>query len=136
MQHKRQDAAVCAADAVRKEKGRVDANKVRRAKESTVKQGDKVLLQQQKQNKLLTPHERHPYTVINRKGRSVIIEKDGKKMMRHVSLVKRWVEPEQDTAEPNRVTGPAETVYDNGPQQDSRPQRARRLPTHLTHYVT
>lgn len=86
MQHKRQDAAVRAADAVRKEKGRVYANKVRRAKESTVKQGDKVLLQQQKQNKLLTPYERHPYTVINRKGRSVIIEKDGKKMMRHVSL--------------------------------------------------
>lgn len=34
-----QDAAVRAADASRKEKGRVHANRVRRAKESTVKQG-------------------------------------------------------------------------------------------------
>lgn len=54
----------------------------------------------------LRPYERHTYTVINRKGQSVIIEKDGKKMMRHVSLVKRWVESEQDNAELNRVTGP------------------------------
>ena len=110
LQPARQDAAVHSADAVRKEKGRVHANSVRRAKESMVKQGDKVLLRQQKQNKLSTPYERDPYTVINRKGQSVIIEKNGKKMMRHVSFVKLWVEPEQDTMEPNRVSGPAEIV--------------------------
>lgn len=74
--------------------------------------------------------------MINRKGQSVIIEKDGKKMMRHVSFVKLWVEPEQDAAEPNRVTEPAGILPDDTPQQDRRPQRTRRLPTHLTHFVT
>lgn len=64
LQPARQDAAVRTADAVRKEKGRIHANKVRRAKESTVKQGDKVLRRQQKQNKLSTPYERDAYTVI------------------------------------------------------------------------
>ncbi|XP_059209654.1 uncharacterized protein K02A2.6 [Centropristis striata] len=129
-----QDAAVRKADAVKKEKGRVNANRVRRAKESTLKQGDKVLVRQQKQNKLSTPYERHPYTVISRKGQSVIIEKDGKKMMRHVSFVKLWVEPEKDTPEPNSVS--AETEPDDTSQQDCRPQRTRRSPTHLTDFVT
>ena len=110
LQSTRHDAAVRTADAVRKEKGRINADRVRRAKESMVKQGDKVLLRQQKKNKLSTPYERDPYSVTDRKGQSVIIEKDGKKMMRHVSFVKLWVEPEQDTAEPNRATGTAEIV--------------------------
>lgn len=72
----------------------------------------------------------------SRKGQSVIIEKDGKKMMRHVSFVKLWVEPEPETAEPNQVTEPAEALPDAVPQQGGRPQRTRRLPTHLTHFVT
>jgi len=55
-------------------------------------------------------------------------------MMRHVSFVKLWVEPEQDTPEPNSVSAEIET--DDASQQDSRPQRTRRLPTHLTDFVT
>lgn len=55
LQPAKHDAAMHTADAVRKEKGRVHANRVRRAKESTVKQGGKVLLRQQKKNKLSTP---------------------------------------------------------------------------------
>lgn len=77
LQPTRQDAAVRTADAVRKEKGRIRANKVRRVRESMVEQGDKVLLRQRKENKLSTPFEQDPYTVIDRKGQSVIIEKDG-----------------------------------------------------------
>ncbi len=49
-----------------------------------VKQGDKVLLRQNKQNKLSTKFERDLYTVVDRKGHSVILEKDGRKMMCHV----------------------------------------------------
>lgn len=57
-------------------------------------------------------------------------------MMRHISFVKLWVEPEQDTAEPSSVGGLAEIVLDDIPQQDGRPQRTRRPPTHLTQFVT
>ena len=133
-----QDAAVRRTDAVRKEKGRVDADRIRTAKDSTVKQGDKVLLRQQKQNKLFTPFEQDPYTVVDRKGCSVILEKDGKQIMRHVSFVKRWVQPEPDTVVPIRVAGERLVSHSTAPvethEQDTRPQRTRRMPTHFVDY--
>ena len=133
-----QDAAVRRTDAVRKEKGRVDADRIRRAKDSTVKQGDKVLLRQQRQNKPSTPFEQDPYTVVDRKGCSVILEKDGKQIMRHVSFVKRWVQPEPDTVVPIGVAGERLVSHSTAPvethEQDTRPQRTRRMPTHFVDY--
>ena len=133
-----QPAAVRRTDAVRKVKGRVDADRIRRAKESTVKQGHIVLLRQQKQNKLSTPFEQDPYTVVDRKGCSVILEKDGKQIMRHVYFVKRWVQPEPDTVVPIGVAGERLVSHSTAPvethEQDTRPQRTRRMPTHFVDY--
>ncbi|XP_024117578.2 uncharacterized protein K02A2.6-like [Oryzias melastigma] len=130
------DVAVRRADAVRKEKGREDADRHRRAKESQVKQGDRVLLRQQKQNKLSTPFEPEPYTVISRKGPSVWLEKNGIKKMRHVSHVKLWIEPEQDASLLYDGIKPTTATPDAPKQKESRPQRAKRTPTHLKDFVT
>uniref|UniRef100_A0A3P9MCB8 Gypsy retrotransposon integrase-like protein 1 n=1 Tax=Oryzias latipes TaxID=8090 RepID=A0A3P9MCB8_ORYLA len=130
------DAAVRRTDALRKEKGRSDADKHRKAKESPVKQGDRVLLRQQKQNKLSTPFEPEPYTVISRKGPSVWLEKDGKKKMRHVSHVKLWIEPEQDTSVLYDGAEPITSMPDPPQQQEGRPQRVKKAPTHLKDFVT
>jgi hypothetical protein len=72
------DAAVRRTDAVRKDNGGVDADKIGRAKDSTVKQDDKVLFLQQKQNQLSKPFEQYPYTAVDRKGCSSTL--DGKKI--------------------------------------------------------
>lgn len=52
------DAAVRIINAVRREKGCVDAEKHKRAKDSTVKRGDMVLLWQRRQSKFSTQFER------------------------------------------------------------------------------
>ena len=46
----------------------------RSAKESEIKPGDVVLLQQQKQNKLSATYENVPYEVIQKDGNSVLVK--------------------------------------------------------------
>lgn len=70
------DNAVRLADAERKEKSQQNANRSRRATESIIQQGDMVLLQQPKQKKLSTTFEPEPYTVADRKGNSVVLERN------------------------------------------------------------
>ena len=48
----------------RKEKGEVYADCQRNARESEIREGDKVLLRQEKEKKLSTPHKQSPFTVI------------------------------------------------------------------------
>lgn len=74
-----QDAAVRKADAVEKEKWRINANRIRSAKESTVKQGD--WYGSRRKTNFQHHIESHPYTAISRTGQSVITEKDGKEIM-------------------------------------------------------
>ena len=47
-----------------------------KAKPSVVKVGDKVLLQQNHQNKLSTRYDLNLYTVIERRGPSVVLQRD------------------------------------------------------------
>ena len=48
----------------RKEKGNVYADCRRNARESEIREGDKVLLRQEKEKKMSTPHKQSPFTVI------------------------------------------------------------------------
>ena len=48
-----------------------------------------VLLRQRKKNKFSTKYDIRPFKVIGRKGTAVILERNGSKIMRNVSLVKK-----------------------------------------------
>lgn len=47
---------------------------------SKIQQVDMVLLQQPKHNKLSTRYEQEPYIVVDRKGNSVVLHRDGRQI--------------------------------------------------------
>jgi hypothetical protein len=59
-------------DAERKEKGKIYADKV----ESNIQAGDKVLVKQDKKNKLSTFFNQEPFRVLQKNGNSVLVEAD------------------------------------------------------------
>ena len=61
-------------DAKKKEESKRYADKARNAKVSDIKEGDMVLLKQQKINKFLTRFGHKPFKVIKRKGNSVTLQ--------------------------------------------------------------
>ena len=69
-----------------KQRTKVYADRRNRATPSDIKAGDKVLLQQAAQNKLSTRFDPNPYTVLERKGPSLILQQGGGRVfMRNVS---------------------------------------------------
>ena len=65
----------------------------RGARERAINPGDKVLLQQNKQNKLTLAHEPVPYTVTRIKGCQVVIEaRDGVQYKRNLLHVNKHVQ--------------------------------------------
>ena len=52
-------------DSERKARGKVYADCQRNARESEIREGDKVLLRQEKENKLSTPYKQPPFTECN-----------------------------------------------------------------------
>ena len=77
-------------DSERKEKGKVYADCQRNAGESEIREGDKVLLRQEKENKLSRPYKQSPFTAIQKNGNSVLIEADGVQCRRNVTYVKKY----------------------------------------------
>ena len=63
-------------DAERKEKGKIYADKKRNAVESNIQAGDKVLMKQDKKNKLSTFFNPEPFRVLQKNGNSVLVEAD------------------------------------------------------------
>ena len=59
-----------------------------KAKSCDIKLGDTVLLRQKYQNKLSTRYDPKPYIVVRRQGTVLIIERDGRRIMRNSNLVK------------------------------------------------
>ena len=62
----------------------------RHARESEIREGDKVLLRQEKENKLSRPYKQSPFTAIQKNGNSVLIEADGVQCRRNVTYVKKY----------------------------------------------
>ncbi|KAL9967186.1 hypothetical protein ACROYT_G025364 [Oculina patagonica] len=83
-------------DSERKEKGKVYADSRRNACESEIQEGDKVLLRQEKENKLSTPFKQSPFTVVQKNGNSVLVEADGVQYRRNVTHVKKYLERDND----------------------------------------
>ena len=64
-------------DSERKEKGKPYADCKRNACENDIQKGDKVLLRQERDNKLSTPFKQVPFTVVQKNGNSFLAEADG-----------------------------------------------------------
>lgn len=93
-----------------KAKGKMYIDSRRNAVKSEVSVGDKVLVKQQKKNKLSTPFKAKPAVVVNKNGSSVEIEdSDGVKYKRNVSHVKKFHQREkqsEETVDANRSIEP------------------------------
>ncbi|KAL9970182.1 hypothetical protein ACROYT_G022515 [Oculina patagonica] len=83
-------------DSERKEKGKVYADYRRNARESEFQEGDKVLLRQEKENKLSTPFKQSPFTIFQKNGNSILLEADGVQDRRNVTHVKKYLERDND----------------------------------------
>ena len=80
-----EDPEVRQKDALLKRKMKIYADKRANAKPSPIREGDTVLLRQEKKNKLSTPFEGVPYTVFQKKGSMVTAERttDGRMVTRN-----------------------------------------------------
>ena len=79
-------------DAERKQRGAENANK--RAADSDVSEGDKVLLMKQRQNKLSATYDPEPYSVVSKRGDLVIIEQGENLLERNIGHVERFIDHE------------------------------------------
>ena len=80
-------------DCEMKEKGKVYADKRRNACESDIREGDTVLVKQDRENKLSTPFAKTPVKVVSKNGNSVVVESgQGVRYQRNVTRVKKFVE--------------------------------------------
>lgn len=128
-------------DATYKEamKRRVDRNIKKR--DSSITQGDMVVVARPRSNKFDTKFDPEPWVVVERKGPTVIIEKNHSRTMRHLSKVKKWrsprnFSPDHQIDDDNR--GHRHTNPPDAPQNDEaglrRSSRYRREPQRLTYY--
>ncbi|XP_046748852.1 uncharacterized protein K02A2.6-like [Diprion similis] len=98
------DEEVRDRDLLKKDKGRRDADEKRHAKESEIKEGDIVLMQQPKENKLSTTYKPTPMKVTQKQGNSIIAETpEGVKYRRNNTQLKQYVtrpqEPKNESKE-------------------------------------
>ena len=122
-----------------KQRMKTYVDKRNRASTSDIASGDKVLLKQSRQNKLSTLYDPHSFTVLERRGPSLILQRGDRRMfMRNVSHVHKLHENsrireeddyEMDVDLPQAVNPP------RAEEQDvRRSARVRRAPTHLKNY--
>jgi len=106
----------------RKEKRKVYADCKRNAHESKIQRGDKVLLRQEKENKLSKTYKQSPFTVVQKNGNSVLVEVDGIQYRRNVTHVKKYLERDnvlQATSKSSDTTE-AQGVTPGSPNQEFR----------------
>ena len=101
-------------DAEMKGKQKLYADERRNARYSEVNIGDRVLVHQDKQDKLTTPFNPTPHTVVSKKGNSVVVQSPaGVEYSRNTTHVKRYYEvnvPEDITRPAEDITRPAEDI--------------------------
>ena len=80
------------------------ADKCRSAQRSKVEEGDQVLLQKNRENKLTPNFEPEPYKVIQRNGNAVILENaEGVTKMRNVAQMKKFIQTNADRQPPEAL---------------------------------
>ena len=116
------------------------ADKRNRASPSDIKPGDQVLLQQAKQNKLSMRYNPKPYTVLERKGPSLILQRgSGPVCMRNVSRVHKLHQTTALQEEDDLDMDMNFPVNNADPSQAEnqcvrKSVRVRRAPAHLNDY--
>ena len=106
-------------DSEAKGKSKIYADMRRGACYSEVEMGDRVLVQQEKTNKLSTPFNPTPLTVVSKTGNSLVIEADdGAQYSRNTSLVRKFLEPESENVR-------------SDPRLHHRPKSQRHPPTQV-----
>ena len=102
---------------------------------SKIREGDLVLVQNQKRNKLTPYYDPNPYTVISKKGSLVTAQRSGHQITRNVSFFKK-VQKQPNTPQQNWDDNEDSYVDQNIPIQRQRPQRNRRPPAYLNDFIT
>ncbi|CAB3979399.1 Transposon Tf2-9 poly [Paramuricea clavata] len=133
---------------VRKEKGTIYAVKKRNAVESNIQAGDKVLVKQDKKNKLSTFFNPEPFRVLQKNGNSILVEADtGVQYKRNITHLKKLVTPDAEENEINTQESILQECSISEPKlldgrrlgEDEggrvKPSRAKRLPDKLKDYV-
>jgi hypothetical protein len=135
-------------DAEKREKGKIYAGKKRNAVESNIQAGDKVLMKQDKKNKLSTFFNPEPFRVLQKNGNSILVEADTVvQYKRNMTHLKKLVTPDAEENEVNTQESILQESSISEPKlldgrrlgEDEggrvRPSRAKRLPDKLKDYV-
>ena len=80
---------VCKRDALAKERMKQHSDDRKRAKESNLKIGDTVLVQQPKRDKFTTKYNPKPYTIPRKKGTLIEAERHDHRITRNASFFKK-----------------------------------------------
>ena len=80
---------VCKRDALAKERMKQHSDGKKRAKESNLKIGDTVLVQQPKRNTFTTKYDPKPYTIARKKGTLIEAERNDHRITRNASFFKK-----------------------------------------------
>ena len=137
------DSEVLDRDRERKQKGKDYADNLRGACESNLKEGDKVLLQKPKTDKLSPSFEATPYEVVNKQGGHVEIKSPaGVHYKRNVTHLQKYEEGKsQETAASNpkgTLSKDPETIQEEEPRVSTRHYalrpRRNRQPERLKDY--
>ena len=102
------DSEILDRDRERKQKGKDYADNLRGACESNLKEGDKVLLQKPKSDKLSSSFETTPYEVVNKQGSQVEIKSPaGVHYKRNVTHLQKF---EEDKSQETMANNPKGTL--------------------------
>ena len=106
------------------------ADEKRRATPSNIERGDKVLLKQERKNKLSTRYDPDPYMVVETKGTSLLLKRRAElEIMRNSSAVRKLPPDSKTGSRSNEAEGTTDQADETAPK--SRPQRQQKPPEYL-----
>ena len=127
--------AACERDHCHEQRTKEYADKTQHAHTSPIKEGDSVLLKQEKGNKLSSAYDPQPYTVVKKKGPSVILKRGNEPcIMQNVSFVRELATP-RDKELDQKDSAPTANEKDQAKPSERRPSRECRLPYHFKDFV-
>ena len=92
-------------DSEMKGRSKIYADERRGARYSEIETGDRVLVQQEKTNKLSTPFSPNPLTIVSKTGNSLVIEaEDGARYSRNTSHVRKFLEPDSENVHDDQAS--------------------------------
>lgn len=108
-------------DAEKKEKGKIYADNKRNAVESTTQAGDRVLLREEKKNKLSASFNSDPFRVVKKNGHSFLIQADsGVQYKRNITHGKKLLTPDVNEKESTRESTVQESFISDQQSLDGR----------------